>query len=239
MLLKPWDTLPKEMQKEEVRPYYDCLRPRRAALMLKRAMDFLLSLLLVVVLSPLMLVLAIWIKADSKGPVFFRQTRVTQYGRTFRIFKFRTMVSDAEQKGSGVTMKNDSRITRVGEKIRHSRLDEIPQLLNVLTGDMSFVGARPEIPRYVAQYTPEMMATLLLPAGITSLASIRFKDEEKLLQDAETVDQVYVQEILPRKMEYNLEYLRQFTFLKDIRLLFQTAFHVAGFSGKGDKQTQA
>lgn len=232
MQMKPWDALPEALRTEEVRLYYDLLKKRTASLLLKRGMDILASLLLLLLLFPVFLVLAIAIKADSKGPVFFRQVRVTQFGRTFRIFKFRTMVSDAEKKGSQVTVQNDCRVTRVGAKIRHVRLDEIPQLLNVLTGDMSFVGTRPEVPRYVERYTPEMMATLLLPAGVTSTASIEFKDEDKLLQAAENADEVYVQEVLPQKMAYNLAYLRRFSFGRDIGILFQTVFRVFG-SGRG------
>lgn len=239
LLLKSWETLPEALRTEEVRPYYERLRPRKAALLFKRLMDIVLSVLLLVLLSPFMLIIAAAIKLDSKGPVFFRQVRVTQYGREFRIFKFRTMVQDAEQKGSRVTVLNDDRITRVGARIRRLRLDEIPQLLNVLTGDMSFVGARPEVPKYVAQYTPTMMATLLLPAGITSLASIRFKDEDALLQQAETADEVYVRDILPQKMKYNLAYLQEFTALKDIGLLFQTAFHVLGLAKESPEENEA
>ena len=164
MRMKPWESLPESLQSEAVRPYYDLLKKRTASLLLKRGMDILAAFLLLVLLSPVFLVLAVAIRVDSKGPVFFRQVRVTQFGKTFRIFKFRTMVNDAEKKGSQVTVQNDSRVTRVGAKIRRIRLDEIPQLLNVLTGDMSFVGTRPEVPKYVEKYTPEMMATLLLPA---------------------------------------------------------------------------
>lgn len=222
MQIKQWDTLPDSMKNEAVRPYYDALRKRTFSLFLKRAMDIAVSLVLLILLSPVFLVLAIAIKIDSKGPVFFRQLRVTQYNRPFRIFKFRTMVSNAERLGSQVTVQNDSRVTRVGAKIRRVRLDEIPQLLNVLAGDMSMVGTRPEVPRYVDRYTPEMTATLLLPAGVTSPASIAFKDEDELLRGAADVDEVYVGEVLPKKMKYNLEYLTQFTFPHDIGLLFRT-----------------
>ena len=231
MRMKPWESLPESLQSEAVRPYYDLLKKRTASLLLKRGMDILAAFLLLVLLSPVFLVLAAAIRVDSKGPVFFRQVRVTQFGKTFRIFKFRTMVNDAEKKGSQVTAQNDSRVTRVGAKIRRIRLDEIPQLFNVLTGDMSFVGTRPEVPKYVEKYTPEMMATLLLPAGVTSTASIAFKDEDELLQAAENVDEVYVRDVLPQKMAYNLEYLRDFSFGRDIGLLFQTVFRVFGVSG--------
>ena len=241
MRMKPWESLPESLQSEAVRPYYDLLKKRTASLLLKRGMDILAAFLLLVLLSPVFLVLAVAIRVDSKGPVFFRQVRVTQFGKTFRIFKFRTMVNDAEKKGSQVTVQNDSRVTRVGAKIRRIRLDEIPQLLNVLTGDMSFVGTRPEVPKYVEKYTPEMMATLLLPAGVTSTASIAFKDEDELLQAAENVDEVYVRDVLPQKMAYNLEYLRNFSFGRDIGLLFQTVFRVFGVSGsrRPDDDTEA
>ena len=241
MMLRKWEDLPQGMQTEEVRPYYDLLRRKQGSLLCKRLFDILASLVLLVLLSPVFLVLAIAIKLDSHGPVFYRQVRVTQYGREFRIFKFRTMVNDAEKKGSQVTVQNDSRVTRVGAKIRRIRLDEIPQLLNVLTGDMSFVGTRPEVPKYVEKYTPEMMATLLLPAGVTSMASIAFKDEDELLQAAENVDEVYVRDVLPQKMAFNLEYLRNFSFGRDIGLLFQTVFRVFGVSGSSrtDDDTKA
>lgn len=183
MMLRKWEDLPQEMQTEEVRPYYDLLRRKQGSLLCKRLFDILASLVLLVLLSPVFLVLAIAIKLDSHGPVFYRQVRVTQYGREFRIFKFRTMVQNADRIGSQVTVSGDSRITRVGKVIRSCRLDEIGQLLNVLGGSMSFVGTRPEVPKYVARYTPEMMATLLLPAGVTSEASIRYKDEAELLDE--------------------------------------------------------
>ena len=242
MLLKPWEELPPCLRRPEVRPYYERLSSRRFTLFIKRAMDIFLSLLLLFLLSPLFLILSVWIKADSPGPVFFRQERVTQYGRVFRIFKFRTMVSDAERLGSSVTVRGDRRITRVGAKIRRSRLDEIPQLLNVLVGDMSFVGTRPEVPRYVACYSSEMMATLLLPAGITSPASIRFREEDKLLQNAADADEVYIHEILPVKMAANLQYLRRLSILRDIAVLFYTVFPPLGKEGadkKSDEQTKA
>ena len=172
--------------------------------------------------NPGYLVLAIAIKLDSHGPVFYRQVRVTQYGREFRIFKFRTMVQNADRIGSQVTVSGDSRITRVGKVIRSCRLDEIGQLLNVLGGSMSFVGTRPEVPKYVARYTPEMMATLLLPAGVTSEASIRYKDEAELLDKAEDVDETYVQQVLPGKMAYNLESIRHFGLGQELLTMLRT-----------------
>ena len=202
------------------------MKKRGANLVIKRIFDIIIALIITVIALPFMLIIAVWIKLDSKGPVFFRQRRVTTYGRIFRIFKFRTMVTDAEKRGTQVTVKGDSRVTRAGRFLRKCRLDELPQLFNVLCGDMSFVGTRPEVERYVDRYTDEMNATLLMPAGITSLASIKFKDEEKLLDGANDPDEVYVNTVLPQKMIYNLEYIRKFNFFYDIKLMFMTFWAV-------------
>ena len=228
MILKKWEELPEQLRTEAVRPYYDLLARRRGSLLLKRCFDVIVSSLMLVVLSPLFLILAIAIKCDSPGPVFYRQVRVTQYGREFRIFKFRSMVQGADRRGSLVTVSGDSRITRVGSFIRRCRLDELCQLIDVFRGTMTFVGTRPEVPKYVAAYTPEMMATLLLPAGITSEASILYKDEADLLDAATDVDAVYIHEVLPGKMKYNLEALKNFSFLSDIKTMFRTVFAVLG-----------
>ena len=226
MLLRKWDDIPEFMRNDEVKKYYDILIEKRFSLMLKRFFDIIMSLLLLIVLLPVFLILAIWIKADSKGTVFYRQERITQYGRTFRIFKFRTMVSNADKIGTLVTTQNDSRITRVGEKIRKCRLDEIPQLINILKGDMSFVGTRPEVQKYVDAYTDEMKATLLLPAGVTSLASLKYRDEDEIISQetdkGKTVDQAYIEDVLPEKMKFNLEYLNNFNILKDVNLCVKT-----------------
>lgn len=234
MLICKWEKLPPEMQTEEVKKYYDILRKKNFSLFWKRIFDIFVSVLMLVVLSPLFLVLAIAIKIDSKGPVFYRQERVTQYGKCFRIHKFRTMVSNADKIGTAVTIKNDSRVTKVGRKVRGLRLDELPQLLDVLSGNMSFVGTRPEVPKYVEQYTPEMMATLLLPAGVTSLASIYYKNEAKLLNGAEDADKVYVEKILLAKMYYNLKAIEKFGFWRDIKTMLMTVFAVLGKEYKGD-----
>lgn len=228
MLVKEWNELPEYMQVEEVRPYYEILRKKKGQLILKRIFDICASLVLIVLLSPIILFFSIWIKLDSKGPVFYRQERITQYGKVFRIFKFRTMVNNADKIGNLVTSKNDSRITKVGEKIRKYRIDEIPQLFNVLIGDMSFVGTRPEVKKYVDQYTPEMYATLLLPAGITSESSIRYKDEDKLLDIATDIDKVYVEKILVDKMKFNLESINNYSFLEEILTMLRTVFAVLG-----------
>lgn len=224
--MKKWDKLPSDLRNDAVKPYYDILSRRGGSLVLKRIFDFVTAMILTVILLPAMGIIAVWIKCDSHGTVFFRQRRVTTYGRVFYIFKFRTMVSDAEKKGTQVTVSNDSRVTGAGKFLRKCRLDELPQLFNVLKGDMSFVGTRPEVERYVDRYTDEMKATLLLPAGITSLASIKYKDEEKLLDGANNPDEVYVNEVLPEKMKYNLEYIDKFNFFYDIKLMFMTFFAV-------------
>ena len=221
-LLKRWEQLPQELQHDSVRPYYEALSRKRGQLLLKRVFDILLSLVLLVLLSPVMLILALAIRLDSPGEVLFRQVRVTQYGQEFRIFKFRTMVVNAQQLGTQVTVQGDMRITRVGKLLRKCRLDELPQLLNILMGQMSFVGTRPEVPRYVRQYTPQMLATLLLPAGVTSQASIRYKDEDRLLDSSADPDRTYVEQVLPGKMEYNLNSLLDFSLWQDFKTMVQT-----------------
>ncbi|MGT2950749.1 glycosyl transferase [Streptococcus cuniculi] len=217
-------------ENEVLTPYRTILASKKVDLACKYVFDKVMALLLVILFSPLLLFFAIWIKIDSAGPVFYRQERITQYGRKFRIYKFRTMVADADKKGSLVTVGNDSRITRVGALIRKYRLDEIPQLFNVLAGDMSFVGVRPEVEKYTKEYTDEMKATLLLPAGITSPASIAYKDEDVLMETyigrGMTADEAYVQKVLPDKMTYNLDYIRSFSFWNDIRIMFQTVIKV-------------
>lgn len=222
MRLVAWDALPEEMKNEWVRPYYEALAKKRVQLAGKRCFDVVVSIILLALLSPVFLVLAIAIKLDSPGPVFYRQERVTQYGRRFRIFKFRTMCDRADQMGGAVTTGGDARVTRVGAKIRDYRLDEISQLIDILRGTMTLVGTRPEVPRYVEGYTPEMMATLLLPAGVTSTASIQFKDEADLLNGADDVDKVYVEEILPLKMEYNLKDIHDFSLWQNWILMVKT-----------------
>lgn len=224
--MRKWEKLPEAMQTEVVRPYYECLSGHKVALGLKRFFDILLSGILFLVLLPFMLVIAIIVGTTSHGGVFFCQERVTTYGRRFKIIKFRTMVADAERRGSQVTTESDSRVTKVGRFLRKVRLDELPQLINILKGDMSIVGTRPEVPRYVEQYTPEMMATLLLPAGVTSKASIEYKDEERLLSAGGDVDKVYVEQVLPGKMRYNLDYMREYSLGKDFLLMVRTVLAV-------------
>lgn len=233
MLIRKWEKLPADMQTAQVRKYYEILRKKNVSLFFKRVFDVVVSAIMLVILSPLFLILAIAIKIDSRGPVFYRQERVTQYGKRFRIFKFRSMVENAD-KGSQVTVDHDLRITRVGKLIRKCRLDEISQLIDVFRGTMTFVGTRPEVPKYVERYTPEMKATLLLPAGVTSLASIYYKDEAELLDGAEDTDKVYVDKILPAKMYYNLKAIERFGFWRDIKTMFMTVFTVLGKEYNGD-----
>ena len=201
--MRKWDELPKFMRTDEVKQYYDILIRHEKELRLKRYFDILLSMILLVILSPIMLVISIAIKLDSPGPVIYKQVRVTQYGKKFHILKFRTMVQNADKMGTQVTISQDSRLTRVGKVIRGCRIDEFPQLINVLRGEMSFVGTRPEVVKYVKGYTKEMYATLLLPAGITSRASVCYKDEGEMLEHVEDVDYAYIHEVLPEKMSYN------------------------------------
>lgn len=228
-MLRNWDDLPATMKNQHVRKYYDSINKKRGDLILKRIFDLIAAILATLILSPVFLIISLAIVLDSKGPVFFRQVRVTQYGRRFRIFKFRTMVENAESIGNQVTCKNDMRVTKVGRILRKYRLDEIPQLLNIIAGDMTFVGTRPEVVKYVEAYTDEMMATLLLPAGVTSEASIQFKDEERLLIDGANVDRTYIKVILPRKMKYNLISLENFSFFDDLEVLFKTLVAVFGW----------
>ncbi len=228
MVLRKWVDLPDFMKTEEVRPYYEALKKKRFSLFFKRAVDLVGGLVLLVLLAIPMAVIAVMIKLDSEGPVFYRQERVTTYGKHFRIHKFRTMVSNADKIGTAVTVGNDSRITKVGAKLRGYRLDELPQVLDLISGDMSFVGTRPEAVKYVEKYKPEYMATLLLPAGITSEASIRYKDEAELLEAADDVDRVYVGEVLPEKMKYNLQSIMEFSIIGEIATMFRTVFAVLG-----------
>lgn len=227
-MLKRWEELPEFMKTDKVRPYYESLKNKTLSLVLKRAMDLIGGIILLILLAIPMAIIAVWIKLDSQGSVFYKQERVTTYGKRFKIHKFRTMVSNADKIGSAVTVGNDSRITKVGAKLRGCRLDELPQVLDLISGNMSFVGTRPEAVKYVEKYKPEYFATLLLPAGITSEASIRYKDEAELLDAADDVDKVYVEDVLPGKMKYNLESIKRFSFWGEIATMFRTVFAVLG-----------
>lgn len=230
MLIKKWEKLPPELQIDEVRPYWERLRKKNFSLFWKRVFDVFVSGIMLLILLPFFLILSLAIVIDSRGGVFYRQERVTQYGKKFRIFKFRSMVKDADKKGALVTSGNDMRITRVGKFIRKLRLDEFSQLIDVFRGTMTFVGTRPEVPKYVEQYKKEYLATLLLPAGVTSIGSIMFKDEDQLLEGQEDVDKAYIDKVLPQKMEWNLSELNKYGFWRDIKIMFMTVLAV--FKGK-------
>lgn len=226
--MKKWEELPKFMQCDEVKEYYDILSKKKLSLRLKRAFDIVAATCILIITAIPMIIIAIRIATESKGGVFYQQERVTTYGKKFKIHKFRTMVANADQIGSAVTVSGDNRITPTGAFLRKYRLDELPQVFDVLSGNMSFVGTRPEVTKYVKKYTKEMRATLLLPAGITSEASIRYKDEAELLDAADDVDRVYVEEVLPGKMKYNLQSIKKFSFLGEIVTMFRTVFAVLG-----------
>ncbi|WP_243112511.1 MULTISPECIES: sugar transferase [Acutalibacteraceae] len=217
-----YETLPQSMKNEYTRSYWDRLQKKRGTLAFKRAGDIMASLVILLVLSPILLLLALAVKLDSPGPVFYRQIRVGRYDRDFKIFKFRTMVQDADKIGPAVTTGGDERITRVGKLIRRCRLDEFSQLLNVLNGTMSLVGPRPEVRRYVEAYTPEGMATLLIRPGITAPSSIAFKDEDRLLVSSGDPDRIYIEQILPPKTELNLQYLRGISVAADMKIMVRT-----------------
>lgn len=229
-MLKKWDKLPENLKNEETEKYYKILSHKKIQLFFKRIIDIIGSLILLIILSPILIIMAILIKLDSKGPVFYKQERVTTYGRIFRIFKFRTMVQNADKIGSLVTLGEDPRITKVGKIIRKFRIDEFPQVINILIGDMSFVGTRPEVKKYVDNYTDEMKATLLMPAGVTSTASIKYKNEDEIistyLNKGEKVDDIYINRVLPEKMKYNLEYITKFSIFYDIKICIQTVIEV-------------
>lgn len=227
-MLREWSQLPSYMQTEELKPYYDVLNSKKMQLVIKRMFDLTLATGLTVLLLPSMVVISILIKFDSEGPVLYRQKRITACGKSFRIHKFRTMVKNADTIGASVTIKGDSRVTHIGSLLRKTRLDEIPQLIDVLRGDMSFVGTRPESPKYVMKYKPEYYATLLMPAGITSEASIAFKDEAEMLANTKDVDEAYVSKVLPLKMQYNLDYIQQFSCIGDVKTMIRTVLAVAG-----------
>lgn len=225
-MLRKWEDLPKYMRTKEVRPYYDRLNKKRMSLKLKRCFDLVVSFVMIIALLPVFIIIALLIVRDSKGGVFYCQERVTEYGKKFKIIKFRTMVNGADKVGSGITTSNDNRITKLGEKLRKYRLDELPQLINIFLGDMTFVGTRPESTYYVKKYSNEMMATLLLPAGVTSVASIKYKNEASLIDKASDVDMVYMNKILPEKMKYNLSSIERFSLWEDIMIMFRTLMAV-------------
>ena len=224
--MKKYEDLPRGLRHPEVKEYLEILQKKQGQLAVKRTFDVCMAFIMLLLLAVPMAVIAVMIAADSPGGVFFRQKRITTYGKVFRIHKFRTMCMDADKKGSAVTVSGDARVTKIGAFLRKYRLDELPQLIDVLAGDMSFVGTRPEVSEYVKKYTKEMRATLLLPAGITSEASIAYKDEAELLDGAADPDEVYVKQILPAKMEYNLKALREFSLWNDLKTMIRTVLEV-------------
>lgn len=226
MALRKWEDLPRFIQCEEVKEYYDILAKKKLSLKLKRAFDIVAGVGILIITAIPMLIISIKIAAESSGGVLYRQERITRYGKKFRIHKFRTMVANADKIGSAVTISGDSRITPTGAFLRKYRLDELPQVFDVLAGNMSFVGTRPEATKYVKKYTKEMRATLLMPAGITSEASIRYKDEAELLDAADDVDKVYVEKVLPEKMKYNLESIRKFSLWRELMTMIKTVLAV-------------
>lgn len=232
MKMPEYEKLPKELQCDEVKHYYNILKTKATGLVIKRIFDITVAVFLIILLAFPMLLIAVLIKCTSKGPVIYKQVRVTTFGRQFKIFKFRSMRTDADAKDELLTVGEDSRITGIGKFIRKFRLDELPQIFHVLSGKMTIVGTRPEVPKFTDKYTNDMLATLLLPAGVTSLASIKYKDEAQLLAKAEDVDKAYIEDILPEKMKYNLEYIENFSFKGDIKLIFKTVAEV--FSSRGE-----
>ena len=222
MIPRRFDDLPTVMRRPAVRPYFDALSKHRFSLCIKRCFDVIVSVFLIILFSPLLVIISVAVKLSSPGPVFYRQVRISKFGKEFRIFKFRSMVTDADKIGPLVTTDNDSRITGVGRFIRKTHLDELPQLFNVVAGDMSFVGTRPEVKKYVDMYTDEMMATLLLPAGITSEASISYRDEAQLISNSSNADETYINDVLPEKMKLNLKYLTDFSLIKDLEIMLRT-----------------
>lgn len=223
--MKRWKDLPLEMRVSSVKPYYDILEQKKASLFMKRMFDIILSIVSLAIFSPLFFVVGLLITIESHGGPFYIQERITQYGRLFNIIKFRTMYKSKVTK-TLITAENDPRITKVGKAIRKARLDELPQLFNILKGDMSFVGPRPEVKKFVNRYSEEMWATLLVPAGLTSKASISFKDEDTMLMHENNIEEAYIVKVLPIKMKLNLDSIREYSFLSDIGTIFQTAFVV-------------
>ena len=198
------------------------LRKKKFSLFLKRCFDITASAFGLLVLAVPFLIIAIIIKVTSKGPVFFRQVRVGKNGKEFRIFKFRTMVADAEKKGMQITVGADSRITGIGKFLRKTKVDELPQLINVFIGQMSFVGPRPEVPRYVAMYSDYQRNILRIKPGITELASIVYRDENEVLAQSEDPEKTYIEDIMPKKIRLNIEYMKKLGFWYDLKLIFMT-----------------
>ena len=200
----------------------ESLRDKKVNLLIKRLFDMVASFLGLVILSPIFIIVSICIKIDSKGPVFFKQKRVGKDGQPFMIYKFRTMVTDAEKLGKQITVGDDNRITKVGKFIRKCKLDEIPQLINVLKGEMSLVGPRPEVPRYVELYDDYQFQVLLVRPGITDYASIEYRNENEILGESSNPEETYINEIMPTKIELNMKYLKNISLSEDFKLIIKT-----------------
>ena len=211
-MLLPFEELPKEFRNDAVKKYYNILKEKRRSIIIKRIFDIIVSVLLIIILLIPIIIISLAVKLTSRGPVLYKQVRVTTYNKQFKIYKFRTMVENADKIGALVTSLGDDRITGIGHFLRKYRLDELPQLFNVLKGEMSFVGTRPEVPKYVKRYTPVMYSTLLMPAGITSLASIKFKNEDRMLEMSTNID--------------NILYIKSFGFRTDLYLMVKTVKEV-------------
>ena len=220
--MKSWDKLPSFLKKEDVKPYYDHLKKKGFYRFLKRSFDIFASFILLGLLFLPSIIIGLIISLTSKGGPFFLQRRVGRYGKPFKIFKFRTMKKDSEG-NQHITHKNDQRITKVGKFLRKTHLDEFPQLLNVIAGQMSFIGTRPEVQQFVDLYQDEWRATLLMRPGITSTASYSFDDEAKVLSEGDA-DKIYLEVVLPQKMAANLEDIAKVSFKRDIKILFKTVF---------------
>lgn len=222
MLITKYSELPPKMQNEATKKCCETLLAKKGTLLAKRIIDFTVCLLIFIVVSPIFLIICLLIKLTSKGPVFFKQERVGRDMKSFKILKFRTMVKDADKKGIALTTGNDSRITPFGAFLRKINMDEMPQLLNVIKGDMSIIGTRPEVWQYVNVYTDAMLATLLLYPGMVSIASIHYKNENDLLTGISDVEKTYIEKILPDKMRYNIDYLKNISVSGDFRILIKT-----------------
>lgn len=237
-MLRSWEALPDSMRTEAVRPYYEILRGKRTELAAVRAVDIVLAAVSLTALLPVSAGIAAAILFDDGAPVIFSQERITQYCRPFRMYKFRTMRRAEEKRGLRLTSQGDDRVTRTGNVLRRLHLDEIPQLLNVLKGEMTLVGTRPEVAEYVSCYSDEMMATLLLPAGITSEASIAFRDESEMLSEADNVEEVYINRILPAKMKINLDELKKFSVQRNMHTIFRTVTALCGAGSFREKDSK-
>lgn len=218
-----YEKLQKNMQDKSLEPYRLAVEKAKIALFFKRFFDIVVSLALLIILSPVMILTAVAVKIDSKGPVIFKQDRVGKNCKIFKMYKFRTMIVNAESVGAQVTSgSGDSRVTKVGRFLRKTRLDEFMQFFNVLKGDMSIIGPRPEVARYVAEYKPVYYATLLVRPGISSNVSIDFCDEGEILKDKDDPEQYYIDVLMPQKMELNLKYIENISLLQDIKIFFRT-----------------